>query len=377
MTMFWIVSAIVLLAIIGIGVWFWSRRKAGAGEVELQASQGGEADHSSMTERGLPGKVIVGLVLLSLLATFGGLYLFLSQSGSTAGKGGDVAANGSPHSLGPQQISAMAERVAARLEQNPDDGPSWLILAKSYAALGRFSESAKAYARAVALLPPDAQVLADMADTMAMAQGRDLQGEPEKVVHKALQVDPQNIKALALAGTAAYERQDYKEALVYWRQVQALVPPGTTAAAGIQGSITEAEGHLAGEGKAGLPASKSTSVATAGKSVSGRVELDPSLLKAAAPTDAVFVFARAVNGPKVPLAMMRRTVADLPLEFSLDDAMAMAPNFRISQYPEVIIGARVSKSGDALAHSGDLEGFSVKVAPGAEGVRVVVNTRAQ
>lgn len=360
MTMVLIVG-VVVLAIVGIAAWLLLRQR------KLEVQEGGQATSSS---QGLPTGAIVGLVLVSFSATVGGLYAFLGSSG--AGKGGSSgAANGSPHALGAQQIAAMTERLAAKLQQNPNDGESWLILARSYGALGRFSEAAGAYKRAISLLPPDAQVLADLADTMAMAQNRSLQGEPEKVVAQALQVDPNNVKALALAGTAAYDRQDYGAAVAKWRQLLALVPPGSPAAEGAQTNIADAESRLSASGKGGGGAQSS---AAASKTVSGTVQLDPALAKSVSPNDAVFVFARAVDGPKVPLAMMRRTVADLPLQFSLDDSMAMAPNFRISQYPKVIVGARISKSGDALARSGDLEGFSSPVAPGEAQLKVLINT---
>jgi cytochrome c-type biogenesis protein CcmH len=287
----------------------------------------------------------------------------------------------------PEQIAAMVDRLAERLQQNPNDGGGWLMLARSYAVLGRFPESVAAYGRAIPLLPPDAQTLADFADTMAMAQNRSLQGEPEKVVRQALQVDPNNIKALALAGTIFYDRQDYAAAVGEWRKIIALVPPDSSVAAGIGNSIRDAENRMGivpapiavapSMPAAPVAAPAPAVVPAADARVSGTVELAPALAKEVAPGDALFVFARAVNGPKMPLAMMRATASALPLKFSLDDSQSMAPGVKLSQHKEVIIGARVSKSGDAIARSGDLEGFSATVALGASGVRVLIGEKVK
>jgi cytochrome c-type biogenesis protein CcmH len=222
---------------------------------------------------------------------------------------------------------------------------------------------------------------------MAMAQNRSLQGEPEKAVRQALLVDPNNIKALALAGTIFYDRQDYAAAIGEWRKIIALVPPDSSVAAGIGNSIRDAENRM---GIAPAPVAVAPSmpappvaapapaaVPAADARVSGTVELAPALAKEVAPGDALFVFARAVNGPKMPLAMMRATASALPLKFSLDDSQSMAPGVKLSQHREVIIGARVSKSGDAIARSGDLEGFSATVALGASGVRVLIGEKVK
>jgi cytochrome c-type biogenesis protein CcmH len=275
------------------------------------------------------------------------------------------------HALGQQQIIAMVERLAERLQENPNDGGGWLMLAKSYGVIGRFPESAAAYGRAITLLPPDAQVLADFADTVAMAQGRSLQGEPEKIVRRALEVDPRNIKALALSGTIAFERRDYNAAIGEWRKILALVPEDSAAATGIQGSIRDAETRLAAAGGASKPVSVSVDATPA--TVAGSIALDPSVAAKASPGDVLFVFARATEGPKIPVAMARLQVGKMPASFLLDDSMSMTPNFKLSQQKKVVIGARISKSGDALPRAGDLEGYSTVVSPGARDVAIVIN----
>ena len=150
-----------------------------------------------------------------------------------------------PDSVGPHQLDATIGQLAARLEKNPQDGKGWVMLARSQAVLGRFTEASSAYARSVALFPDDAQLLADYADTLAMARGGRLAGEPEKLVERALRADPGNGKALALAGTIAFENKDFATAVNHWQRLQGLIPPDSELAKSIQAAIAEAK-SLAG-----------------------------------------------------------------------------------------------------------------------------------
>lgn len=303
------------------------------------------------------------------------LYSYLGTPDAVIGKPAATAggANGE-HALSQEQISAMVEKLALRLQENPEDGQGWLMLGRSYAVLGRYPESAAAFSRAMALLPPDAQHYADFADIVAMGQGRKLSGEPEKLVRRALQLDPRNIKALALSGTIAFERQDYAQAIAEWRKVQALVPEDSPAAAGIRGSIRDAENRMAISG-GGVERVASAEAPSA--KVSGVVVLDPKIRSQVMPGDTLFVFARAVNGPKVPVAMMRRKAEDLPMQFVLDDSMSMTPQFKLSTTDKVVIGARISKSGDALPRAGDIEGLSQPVSVGASNIKVLIERTVQ
>ncbi len=309
--------------------------------------------------------VILGVgfpaAVLALYVLLGAPQAFHGETGKAPGDGG--------HALGPEQIVAMVERLSEKLQTNPNDGEGWLMLARSYSVLGRYPESAAAYGRAVSLLPPNAQTLADFADTVAMAQGRRLQGEPEKIVRRALEVDPRNIKGLALLGTILFEQGNYRGAIGEWNKVLALVPPESNVARGMQGSIRDAENRLAAG--AGQGAQVSAPTATA---VRGRVSLDPRLADRVSPGDTVFVYARAAAGPKMPLAILRRTVADLPFEFTLDDSQAMSPNLRLSQFPQVVVSARISRSGDAAPRPGDWQAGVAAAKPGEGDVKLVVDT---
>ena len=154
-------------------------------------------------------------------------------------------AGGEGHGITRQQIEGMVDRLAARLKENPEDATGWAMLGRSYAVLDRFPDAAAAYANAVKRSPPDAQLLADYADALAMAQGRRLQGEPERLIAQALKIDPKNVKALLLAGTAAFENRDFAGAIAHWRRILEFVPPDSDMADSIRDSIADAQ-QLAG-----------------------------------------------------------------------------------------------------------------------------------
>ena len=280
---------------------------------------------------------------------------------------------GSPHGVTEEQVVAMVERLAARMRANPDDPQGWKILARSYAALGRFKEAADAYANAAARVSDDAQLYADYADALAMAQGRTLEGEPEKLIARALEIDPTNTKALALAGTIAFNRKDYAKAADYWERILAVLPPESETAQAARANIAEARA-LAGGAGAAPPAAAAAAPAAPGSRVSGTVRLAPELAAKVAPTDTVFVFARAAQGPRMPLAILRRQARDLPISFALDDSMAMTPAMKLSSVEQVVIGARVSKGANATPQPGDLEGLTAPVAVGAERIDVVIDS---
>ncbi len=272
-----------------------------------------------------------------------------------------------PHGLSAQQFEALVSRLAARLKDNPEDAEGWMMLGRSYAILGRFPDAARAYSNAAARKPRDAQLLADYADALAMAQGR-LQGEPEKIIARALAIDPQNVKALLLAGTAAFNRNDYAGAARHWERVLDAVPGESEMAQRLRASITEARTLGAGP-QAAIPGKKS------GRGqVRGVVKLAPELVAKVAPGDTVFIFARAADGPRMPLAILRKQGRDLPAEFALDDSMAMSPAAKLSDHPRVVIGARVSKSANATPQPGDLQGLSAPVRVGSDRVSVVIDT---
>ena len=175
--------------------------------------------------------VSIAMPLLAL-----GLYLALGTPGALRPQPVDAA-----HGLGQEQMDSLISRLAARLERNPQDANGWAMLGRAQTVLGRFSAASAAYAKAVALHPDDAQLLSDYADALAMAQGGNLSGEPDRLVERALRADPDNAKALALAGTAAFDKKDFALALTHWNHLRSLIPPDSEFAKSIQASIAEAK----------------------------------------------------------------------------------------------------------------------------------------
>ena len=258
-----------------------------------------------------------------------------------------------------EQFQGMTEKLAARLRERPDDWEGWAMLGRAYKALQRSEEAAKAWAEAAKLKPDSADVLADYAEALAVASGGKLAGEPTRLLERALKLNPKHQKALALAGGAAFENRDYRTAIRYWERLLAL---------------SEDEPDLAQALRSGIQEARSRMTATAKTSaVSGTVSIAPELEDQVQPESAVFIFARPVGGPRMPLAISRVQVKDLPYDFTLDDTMAMTPEAKLSSFPRVIIGARVSQTGSARASSGDLEGFSKETSPGTRGIRVVID----
>jgi len=350
----------------------------------LEESTSERASAAAPSNAGVWSAAIVGAVVPIAAVV---LYLLLGDPGAFSPQAREAVAKADGgHDFTPAQIDEMVARLTAKLEQEPANVEGWVVLARTYYFQRRFPEAASAFAKAVALAPDAPDLLADYADTLGAAQGGTLEGKPLELVNRALKLDPTHWKALALAGTAAFNRKDYRQAVDYWERLKPTVPPESDIARSIDASIAEARelGKLpvrpAGAGATGAPAAAAAPAATAsapaipGTAISGTVRLAPALAAKAAPDDVVYVFARAAEGPKMPLAIVRLTVKDLPASFSLDDSMAMTPAMKISAFPDVVAGARISKSGSAAPSAGDLEGLSKPLKPGTTGVAVVIDT---
>ena len=363
-------------------------------EARLLADVGGDAPAKS------PPRSRGAALALGLLVPACALAVYFAVGNPRAlvpGAGQDLAR----HGVSEEQFGALVTRLAARLKENPDDAEGWAMLGRSYAVLGRFPESSEAYAQAAARNPNDAQLLTDWADALAMAQGRSLEGEPERILARALAIDPLNVKALMLAGTAAFNRKDYRGAVRHWERILSAVPSDSEIADRVRASVAEARtlGSLpqaaasaksagaasaksagaASTKSAGATSTKSTETAStksAGR-VTGVVRVSPDLAAKVGPGDTVFIFARAEQGSRMPLAILRKQGRDLPVEFTLDDSMAMSPAAKLSDHPRVVIGARVSKTANATPQPGDLQGLTAPVKTGAGRVNVTIDTEVR
>lgn len=295
-------------------------------------------------------------------------------------------------------MDELVKGLAAKLEQNPDNLPGWLMLGRSYVSLNQPDGALYAYERAYKLAPENPDVLLGYAQALVKSGREELTGRPAKLISEAHERAPQNQTALWMMGLVSFEHQDFAQTVSYWQQLAAQIPaesqehqqlaeyieqarsrmaPGSTPTpAGPQPSPAVAETQTAqsvasptGPEAAGQPA------APAGAALTVKVSLDPALADQVQPEDRVFVFARAVSGPPMPLAAVSKQVRDLPLQLTLDDSMAMMPQMKLSAFPEVLVGARISKTGNAMPQSGDLQGEVSPVNSGqAAVVQVVINS---
>lgn len=321
---------------------------------------------------------------LSLLlpAAAVGIYLQVGRPDALAMPQELLAAAATPTDHGPSEedIPAMVERLAERLRTQPDDVEGWHMLARSYGAMDRYDDAAKAYARLAELLPQDAGVLADYADALATAQDGKLAGEAERLIERALALDPQQPKALALSGSAAFARGDFARAEKQWLAVLPLVPEDSEFARSTQSGIAEARARQGlpaeapADARAGVTAGAGAA-APSGASVSGTIRLAPGATPPS-PNDTLFIYARAANGSPMPLAALKRKAGDLPLQFVLDDSNALQPGTRLADAGRLIVGARISASGSATPQAGDLEGQAGPAAAGASGLQIELAVRS-
>ena len=355
-----------MIAVIGIALLFlwlpWLRKTQ---QGTLHDPKGGMA---MLT--GSQGPVIVGGIALSLFVI--AMY-FASTKPATVATSTGVTQN---VPMSPEHVE-MIKALSARLEQNPNDGKGWAMLARSYAVMGRYNEAVPAYEKAVNLIPNDPVLLVDYADILGVVNGKNLQGKPTELIQKALLLDGTNAKGLNLMGTAAFQAGEYIHAVSYWEKLLQLLPPDSPTAKQVSASISNAR-EQSGEGETRLQAQVSPSpserqASGGGAQISGEVRLSPALAGKVAPTDTVFVFAKGMSGSPMPIAVIRAQVKDLPQKFTLNDTMAMMPSMKLSNFQEVAVGAKISKSGNATPQSGDLRGEVSAVKVGTNNVQLVID----
>lgn len=348
-----------------------------------------------------PSRRLVAALAVGIAAFAAGGYAWLGQpEGLSAGPGNASAQSAPAHEVAAGTIEAMTERLAQRLAGQPDDAEGFAMLGRSYTALGRRAEAVTAFRRVVALRPRDGQALADLADAVATQAGG-LDGEPERLIAQALVAEPAQPKARALAATVAFNRGDMPTAIRHWQEALRSLPASSDFARQIEGAIAEAQQRSGvaaapaappdaarpgvaqtqtqtqGQGQAQQQAPGQTPAPpAAGARLQGRVSIAPALASAAAPDDTVFVFARPAGGG-IPLALVRRQVKELPFDFVLDDSQAMSPEARLSRASDVLVTARISKSGSAAPRPGDLQSTPLAARVGREGLQIEINDRVR
>jgi cytochrome c-type biogenesis protein CcmH len=263
-------------------------------------------------------------------------------------------------------VEDMVARLAERMRTEPDNSAGWLLLGRSYMALERYAEAARAFSAAHGLLGDSPALLADLAEAQALMGGQNFLGPPGEHLERALQLDPALPKALWLGAFAAMQRGETALAVGRWQALLDHQPDDSEAARVLRELIANANVAGGADVAATPPADDGAApAADDAPRLTVNVTLADHLAAGLDGSETLFVFARAAEGPPMPLAVSRRRVADLPLTVVLDDSMAMAPGMKLSDFERVVVGARISRSGTPTAGSGDLQGFSQPVPVGA------------
>lgn len=356
--------------------------------------QNDNAQDGNIDMKGDRKTAIIVTILLPIFAI--SLYLYLGQPGLVK-KTSPPAQGRSTDSLPADHpsienehpsVDKMVARLAERLKTEPDDAEGWWTLANSYMSMERFSDAETAFEQLYRLTGDEPRVLLRYADAMIMANAGRFAGKPEELIDKAMKLDPENATGLWLAGMAAREKGEYKEAIDYWHK---LLPKLENDKQSQQEVIQLINGVLQlADGKIDMPSAlpvKSTgtdktdtgtaTVATESASIRVSVSLSPEISGEASPDDTLFIFAKPLQGPPMPVAIVRKKVSDLPIEVILDDSLAIMPTNKLSSYDSVNIGARISKSGNAITQSGDLQSENITAKPGIKDtINLVINSRA-
>ncbi|MFI3184572.1 MAG: c-type cytochrome biogenesis protein CcmI [Methylococcaceae bacterium] len=262
------------------------------------------------------------------------------------------------------QMVSMVAGLAARLEKQPEDAQGWLMLGRSYKYLEDFPKAVAAFEHAYRLIGDKPEIMLLYADALAYVNNEELVGKPAELVFKALAIEPDNVTGLWLAGMAKAQTGEFVAAMALWKKLETLLPPGSEALQEIQGLMAKLATQIpeGTELAEAAPVQAAATPSLSAANIAVEVSLSPDLQKSTSPTDTVFVYAQALSGPQMPLAIVRKQVSELPLSVSLTDAMAMMPTMKLSNFEQVKLLARVSKSGNAMKQSGDLIGVIEPVA---------------
>ena len=268
----------------------------------------------------------------------------------------------------PEAINNMVAKLAGKLKSEPNNLEGWLMLGRSYNVLKRYSEAAEAYAHAYQVAGDKVEVMLPYAEALAFANNGNWVGKPKELVMRALSLEPENLGGLWFAAMATAQQGDNPKALEYLRKLEVLLPADSPDKQQIHELVKNTENYLANA------ASKTTTQAdvVTKPSIQVNVSLATELQQQVKPDDTVFVYAQALSGPKMPLAIVRKKVSELPLSVRLTDSDAMMPNMKLSNFKQVRLLARISTSGDAMPQTGDLIGVIEQVNLSDDNVRVLV-----
>ena len=301
-------------------------------------------------------------------------------------------------------MNVVVSRIQQRLAEQPDDARGWFMLGRAHMALGAFDDAVEAIRRSLQLTGDDPEVLVRLADAIAMSQQGSMGGEPESLLTRALAMEPQNPQGLWLLGMAQSERGDHAAAISTWETLLPLLAGDARSSDEVRRLIARAQqqsGNVASSASAAVNATGNAAVnkeaGNAGDTESAtpaadgvqsqnaqgtqqltvKVQLGDAIAQGLPASTPVFVYAKASNGPPMPLAVTRRTLGDIPFTVTLSDDDAMIPAMRLSQFAQIDVGARISRSGDAIARSGDFFGELSIQADTGEDVTIEITNEVQ
>jgi cytochrome c-type biogenesis protein CcmH len=313
-------------------------------------------EEDDQSRLGSTKKTAIGLCIFIVLLS-SGLYFSLGDVYRVAQKNNEKP-------ITQENVEKMVSEFALKMEKDPGNLKGWAMLARSYRILGRNEDAAKAYARAGNFVDTDPQLLADYADVLASNANGNFAGKPLLLINQALKLDPNNLMALWLSGTASFSAANYKAAAQTWEKLATQLPPNSDESRAIEGSIAEARS------KGGLVAK--APVVISGKGISGQVELSNELKSKVKSGDVVMVIARQV-GERMPVAVLRVPAGQFPMQFVLNDSLAMNPSAPLSKLSEASIEVRISKTGMAKPEAGDLISAVKTVKVGSENIQLLID----
>ena len=335
--------------------------------------------HGGVTHR--PRKTVLALCLMLPVCAV----LLYGAWGSPMGLDPAALARSAPDegpnaTVTPEKIAQMVGQLERRLQDEPNNVDAWVMLARLQRSQEKFPASEKSFAKALTLTPDD-DLAVERAEVVAQVQGGDFSGEPWAVINRILKANPNQNNALLLAGSASFSEGRFAQAIQYWERVRASLPPQSEDINALDSALAQARERLApGRASAQLPDSGRASAqspdtgrasaqsapsggisaqpasppSVSNARIAGRVSLAPELVAQTSPSDTVFIYATPAQGGRMPLAIVRTTVAALPFDFVLDDSQAMGPQSKLSSASEVVLKARISKTGQAMAQPGEL-----------------------
>lgn len=316
--------------------------------LDLQNALALELDSGVRQQQETRGRWMAFVVLLAVPVASVALYLTLGEYRVIENPELVRAAPPAQTAAAPQMsLEEMETRLKQRLRENPEDAEGWFMLGRTMMTSQRFDEAVAAYQRSHDLLSDEPGIMFALADALAMQNNGNLQGEPEELVQRGLKLAPRFPNGLWLAGMAAEQRQDFRGAHRYWTQLLPLItdnPESTSEIKNLLASLEQRNPELA---------TATSTAASGGGSIQVAVDISAELRARASPEVSVFVYAKAMQGPPMPLAVKKMQLKDLPASLALSDADAMMPALKLSSFDQVVVGARVSFSGNPVAQSGD------------------------